>query len=98
MPKVRVTATALTALDKLTEDDQNVPTETVIQVNDHVDHRFLANAALDIFHSHIAIDQLDDFTFETDLLDAGVAKPITQHDDADCYEFSDAGCVFAKSS
>lgn len=47
----------------LSEDDAEIPGRYQIRVDDEVPAAHLAPAALDIFHSHVAVDVLEDFQF-----------------------------------
>lgn len=100
MSEVLVTTTINVPHNQLSEDDRNVPGEVTIQVNDDVELRFLANAALDIFHTHVAIDELDNFSFQTWARTANGrgARQVHEHPDAKSYAFSDVGTVLRESS
>jgi len=56
---------ALPIVDRatLSEEDQEVPETTTIAVDDSVPTDHLANAALDVFHTYIPVDELEAFEF-----------------------------------
>lgn len=90
MPILYVTATPLTPVKKLHEDDQVCPGRYTLSINDDVPTEHLGNAALDVFHSNIAIKQLDDFQF---VVSNHQNLPVESSDDVEDYVYSDDGDI-----
>ena len=90
MPIVHVTATPLTPANNLHEDDQACPGRYTLSINDDVPAAHLGNAALDVFHSKIAIKQLDDFQF---VVSDHQNLPLESSDEIEEYVYSDDGDI-----
>ena len=71
------------------EDDSNVAGVYLVDVDNDVAVEHLGSAALDIFHSDVAVETLDDFEFTVHDADG----KIIEVSDSENYEFSDRGSV-----
>lgn len=49
---------------EISEEDQNLPDTVEVEVDGDIESKWIANAALDAFHSSCAVECLDDFRFE----------------------------------
>jgi hypothetical protein len=61
---VLIKVSQITDSSNIQEDDRDVAGEYNITVDDSVDESFLADCALDVFHSRVAVSALEDFNFE----------------------------------
>jgi hypothetical protein len=89
MPTLIVKAIAKCDYVDLSQEDSEVPAETQVILRDEVPEHLLANAALDVFHAQMPVDNLDDFEFQVWLGE----KQLHESDDADSYDFADAGDI-----
>jgi len=87
--QVTVKIIPLQPADKLSEEDRELPKGVTIVVNKDVEHKKVADAALDIFHSGTAVDCLDDFEFEVWMNGFELATDV----DHDSYSLSDSGYI-----
>lgn len=90
---LRVTAMPTVQRDVLSEEDQEVPVATTIELRDSVEPRYWANAALDVFHSSVAVDDLESFAFTVHLLGDHNNKIITEDPNEQGLNFSDQGAI-----
>ena len=49
---------------RMSEDDADLPQIVEVEIKPYVAEKWVANAALDAFHSTFGVDCLDDFEFE----------------------------------
>lgn len=88
MPHLNVHADARLPIPELELEDRAVPGVYRIWVDPRVPREHLESAALDVFHSHVAVGVLDHFDFSvTD--DDG--RPLPDQSDAERYQYQDAG-------
>lgn len=72
------------------DDDANVAGFYMVDVADDVPAEHIGSAALDIFHSDVAVDVLDDFVFTVHQMDG----KLVEISDSEGYEFTDRGSVY----
>lgn len=94
---LRVTAMPTVQRSVLSEEDQAVPVATTVELRDSVEPRYWANAALDVFHSSVAVDDLESFAFTVHQLNDDNGKPahsiITEDPNEQGLNFSDQGTI-----
>jgi hypothetical protein len=82
--QVLVLAKSLVSASQLDSEDVGVPGTYCVQIDDKIDPAYIANAALDGLHNHVAIGVLDDFEFSAHEFETG--REIDQDADAESYE------------
>lgn len=94
---LRVTAMPTVQRDVLSQEDQDVPVATTVELRDSVEPRYWANAALDVFHTSVAVDDLGSFAFTVHQLGDYNGKPahtiITEDTNEQGLNFSDKGAI-----
>lgn len=86
---VRVIATLCTQVPSSVED-AGVAGEYILEIDDDINPKQLANAALDVFHSTVPVKMLDDFDFM--VLDVN-GNELELDDECEDYSLSDSGEV-----
>lgn len=88
-PPVEVFIIARPVVKRLTDPaDQDVAGRYRVALKPGIPDAHLASAALDVFHSDVPVDTLDDFSFE--VTDLG-GKALAQDDTAKQYQYVDCG-------
>jgi hypothetical protein len=75
--------------DKLSEEDQEIAGEHTVSLCDELFEWQIADAALDVFHSAVAIGELDNFEFEV----WHKGKQLETNDDHESYALSEMGSM-----
>lgn len=75
-----VTVHAIPLAGNLDPEDLSVPGEYKIKIQAEVPHEMIADVALDVFHSNIPVDNLDDFEFVVKDAEGNEMETNPEHD------------------